>query len=116
MHAGDEETLGQMVQALRHRGPESRGFLRRGSFELGMRRLKIIDLAHGDQPIFNETGDLGVVFNGEIYNYRELRDRLRAKGHEFTTDSDTEVIVHLYEEYGERSVEPGHVRLRRARW
>lgn len=105
MHADDEETLEQMVQALRHRGPESRGFLRRGSFELGMRRLKIIDLAHGDQPIFNETGDLGVVFNGEIYNYRELRDRLRAKGHEFTTDSDTEVIVHLYEEYAERCVE-----------
>ncbi len=98
-----------MVQALcdriTHRGPDSEGIAVAGRVGLGMRRLSIIDLEGGRQPIFNEDGTLAIVFNGEIYNYRELRRDLIQRGHRFATASDTEVIVHLYEEYGERAVE-----------
>jgi len=75
---------------------------------LRMRRLRIIDLNTGDQPIFNEDRSLAIVFNGEIYNYRELRKKLLAKGHRFASASDTEVIVHLYEDFGAEAVNHVH--------
>ena len=85
-----------------HRGPDEDGLLVAPSAVLGMRRLSIIDLSGGRQPVFNETGNVAVVFNGEIYNFRQLRDTLLARGHAFRTNSDTEVIVHAYEEWGEQ--------------
>ena len=97
--------LPAMGEALRHRGPDDDGFLEEGNFGFGMRRLSIIDLKTGHQPIRNEDGNIHVVLNGEIYNYRELIPGLVAKGHTFYTASDTEVIVHLYEEYGTACVE-----------
>jgi len=94
-----------MAAAMRHRGPDEEGFLMREprapGLALGMRRLSIIDLAGGHQPIWNETRDVAVVFNGELYNYRELRERLTLLGHRFTTQSDTEILVHAWEEWGE---------------
>lgn len=93
-----------MCRSLVHRGPDSQGIYTGERVALGIRRLRIIDLFRGDQPIFNEDRSLVVVFNGEIYNYRELRQSLQAKGHRFYTDSDTEVLVHLYEECGEEGV------------
>jgi asparagine synthase (glutamine-hydrolysing) len=96
----DRGVLEAMNETLRHRGPDSDGMHLEGPVGLAMRRLSIIDLAGGDQPISNETGDIHVIQNGEIYNYRELAQELRAKGHSFRTDSDTEVLVHLYEEEG----------------
>jgi asparagine synthase (glutamine-hydrolysing) len=89
-----------MCDAMIHRGPDDDGFHIDGPVALGMRRLSIIDLAGGHQPIFNEDGSVAVVFNGEIYNYRELRAELESKGHRFSTASDTEVLVHLWEEEG----------------
>jgi asparagine synthase (glutamine-hydrolysing) len=91
-----------MTDLIVHRGPDGRGLFQDAAagLALGMRRLSIIDLAGGDQPIWNETGTVGVVFNGEIYNYIELRDELERRGHQFKTHSDTEVLVHGYEEYG----------------
>ena len=89
-----------MTAALRHRGPDEEGFYVEGNIGLGHSRLGIIDLSGGQQPIFNEDRTLSVVFNGEIFNYLELRDLLTKKGHTFYTHSDTEVIVHLYEQYG----------------
>jgi asparagine synthase (glutamine-hydrolysing) len=98
-----EETIRRlqaMCDAILHRGPDSDGrFLGKG-VAMGMRRLSIIDVAGGDQPISNEDGSVTVVFNGEIYNHHRLRRELTAAGHRFTTRSDTEVLVHLYEEYG----------------
>uniref|UniRef100_I2PYJ9 asparagine synthase (glutamine-hydrolyzing) n=1 Tax=Desulfovibrio sp. U5L TaxID=596152 RepID=I2PYJ9_9BACT len=98
-------TLAAMTRSLAHRGPDGEGFYHDafaggGGAFLGHRRLAIIDLATGDQPLFNETRSLAIVFNGEIYNFKELRQELAAKGHVFATQSDTEVIVHLYEELG----------------
>jgi asparagine synthase (glutamine-hydrolysing) len=94
-----------MTAALHHRGPDEDGFLvndpRAPGLALGMRRLSIIDLPGGHQPAWNEAKDVGVVFNGEIYNYRELRERLISLGHTFSTQSDTEVLVHAWEEWGE---------------
>jgi len=90
----------RMCDAITYRGPDDAGYLIEGAVALGMRRLSIIDLAGGQQPIFNEDGTVGVVYNGEIYNYRELRDRLKSLGHSFRTASDTEVIVHLWEQFG----------------
>lgn len=101
----DEEVVKALTLALKHRGPDSTGFYSRGDLHLGITRLRIIDLEHGDQPIFNEIRDKVIVFNGEIYNHRELRETLTAAGHTFSTRTDTEVILHLYEEYGERCVE-----------
>ncbi len=91
----------RMMNGIRHRGPDDEGSLVAPSVALGMRRLSIIDLAGGHQPVFNEAGNIAVVFNGEIYNYQELRGKLAACGHEFRTNSDTEVIVHGYEQWGE---------------
>lgn len=92
--------LKSMADAMVHRGPDDEGFYTSGSVGLGFRRLSIIDLAGGHQPLSNETGTIWIVFNGEIYNYQDLHAELVAKGHIFKTKSDTEVIVHLYEEYG----------------
>src|SRR4051812_11600180 len=93
--------LHRMTNALVHRGPDSCGFWEGMGVSLGMRRLAIIDVATGEQPMFNEDGSIAVVFNGEIYNHFELREALLRTGHKFRTDhSDTEVIVHLYEQYG----------------
>ncbi len=100
----DRNLIEKMTEALYHRGPDSEGFFRSSNLDLGMRRLSIIDLASGDQPIYNESRNKCIVFNGEIYNYRPLRTELIAKGHIFHTTSDTEVIIHLYEEYGELCV------------
>ncbi|MBI1923531.1 asparagine synthase (glutamine-hydrolyzing) [Candidatus Poribacteria bacterium] len=97
----DKNTIQKMCNLMRHRGPDEDGFYLNGNVALGMRRLKIIDLTTGSQPIFNEDGSIAVVFNGEIYNYPDLRQLLFKKGHTFYTKTDTEVIVHLYEEYGE---------------
>ncbi len=104
-HAGAgvaPETLRKMNETLRHRGPDEDGFYYSPDKNLGlaMRRLKIIDLSTGSQPLFNETGDVAVILNGEIYNYIELRADLEKKGHVFKTHSDTESIVHAYEVYG----------------
>lgn len=95
-----ENDIAAMCNAMMHRGPDDAGYLVEGQVALGMRRLSIIDLSGGHQPIFNEDGSIGTVFNGEIYNYRELRQSLEKKGHRFATHSDTEVIVHLYEDVG----------------
>lgn len=89
-----------MADSIRHRGPDDEGLYAGGQAALGHRRLSIIDLHSGHQPITNEDGTVWIVFNGEIYNYRELRRELIARGHRLQTQSDTEVIVHLYEEYG----------------
>jgi asparagine synthase (glutamine-hydrolysing) len=90
----------RMCDSMVHRGPDDAGYLVEGPIALGMRRLSIIDLSGGHQPIFNEDGTVAVFYNGEIYNYLELRAELEAKGHRFATNSDTEVIVHLWEEEG----------------
>lgn len=99
------QVLAQMLQAIFHRGPDEDGTLVCGPLAMGMRRLSIIDLADGTQPMFDESGRYGIVFNGEIYNYRELRNDLLSRGHQLKTHSDTEVIVHLYEELGDQCVE-----------
>ncbi|MFC1631617.1 asparagine synthase (glutamine-hydrolyzing) [Candidatus Omnitrophota bacterium] len=96
----DRKLLERMTAVLTHRGPDADGFYIDDNAGLGVRRLRIIDLATGDQPIYNEDRSLCIVQNGEIYNYQELRAKLRAHGHRFTTQSDTEVILHLYEQYG----------------
>jgi asparagine synthase (glutamine-hydrolysing) len=106
----DHQGLRRMTAAIRHRGPDDEGFYlapeeSQTRVGLGFRRLSIIDLVTGNQPISNEDGSVHVVFNGEIYNYRELRSELETRGHRFATDSDTEVIVHLYEELGSQFVE-----------
>lgn len=98
------ELLHRMMNVIKHRGPDGEGTYRSGSVGLGHRRLSIIDLSTGDQPMCNEDGTVWVVYNGEIYNFTELRDQLISKGHKFKTTSDTEVIVHLYEEIGEDCV------------
>jgi asparagine synthase (glutamine-hydrolysing) len=101
----DAASLERMNAALVHRGPDDQGSIVLGEAGLAMRRLAIIDLARGHQPIANEDSTAWIVFNGEIYNHRELRRDLVARGHVFRTDSDTEVILHLYEERGERCVD-----------
>jgi len=96
----DRELLTRMNDAIRHRGPDDDGFYFSDGVGLAMRRLSIIDLKGGHQPIHNSDRTAWIVFNGEIYNYRELRKQLEARGHRFYTDSDTEAIVHAYDEYG----------------
>jgi asparagine synthase (glutamine-hydrolysing) len=90
-----------MLAAIVHRGPDDEGILAKPGALLGMRRLSIIDLAGGHQPVYNEDGAVGVVFNGEIYNFLQLKQSLETRGHRFRTRSDTEVIVHAYEEWGQ---------------
>jgi asparagine synthase (glutamine-hydrolysing) len=94
-----------MADTIAHRGPDDEGYYVSGPIGLGFRRLSIIDLATGHQPLSNEDGTVWIVFNGEIYNYQDLRTFLQGKGHIFKTQTDTEVIVHLYEEFGEDCVE-----------
>jgi asparagine synthase (glutamine-hydrolysing) len=96
----DKQTLERMARTMVHRGPDGEGFYFDKTAGLAHRRLSIIDLEGGKQPMSNEDGTVWVTFNGEIYNYVELREGLAQKGHRFKTDSDTEVIVHLYEEHG----------------
>jgi asparagine synthase (glutamine-hydrolysing) len=107
-HAVDRATIERMCAAMEHRGPDARGLHVTSQVALGIQRLRVIDLEGGDQPIYNEDGSVVVVLNGEIYNYRELREQLRRRGHRFATAGDTEVIVHLYEEMGPRCVEALH--------
>ncbi len=100
-----EPVLRRMAHVMRHRGPDDEGFLLDGPLGFGHRRLSIIDLAGGHQPLSNEDGRVWIAYNGEIYNYEDLQRDLKAKGHRFRTRSDTETIVHLYEEYGDAFVE-----------
>ena len=96
----DQATIHRMCEAIVHRGPDDEGIFVKAGVGLGMRRLSIIDLAGGHQPVFNEDKTVWIVFNGEIYNFPELRIELEKSGHRFASHSDTEVIVHLYEEFG----------------
>lgn len=98
--SADADLLSRMTRALTHRGPDGEGFYADGPVGLGHRRLSIIDLAGGAQPLSNEDGTVWISFNGEIFNFKDLRRLLEAAGHRFKTESDTECIVHLYEEYG----------------
>src|SRR5438874_6792674 len=100
-----ESDMRQMLAQLRHRGPDEFGILLDGEAGLGSARLSIIDLSGGSQPIANEDESLWIVFNGEIFNYIELRAELEAQGHRFRTSSDTEVILHLFEEHGPACLE-----------
>jgi asparagine synthase (glutamine-hydrolysing) len=95
-----EALLDEMCRVIRHRGPDEQGMMVDETAALGMRRLSIIDLKTGQQPIYDESGNLVIVFNGEIYNFRELKAELEKLGHRFKTNSDTETIVHAYEEFG----------------
>ena len=107
----ERAVLERMAGVLEHRGPDEAGVWRdevSGRCGLGHRRLAIIDRAGGQQPLSNEDGSIWICYNGECYNYRQLRGELEAAGHKFRTQSDTEVIVHLYEEYGYNCVE--HIR------
>lgn len=101
----DERLVRDMAQVIRHRGPDDDGFYMEGPLGLGMRRLSIIDLEGGAQPIAGEAGDVVTVFNGEIYNFRELRRELESHSHVFATRADTEVIVHGYEQWGFAALE-----------
>ncbi len=94
------DIIDRMSARLKHRGPDSQGKFELQHLAFAIRRLSIIDLETGDQPLSNEAGDVTLVFNGEIYNYRELRKELLGRGHRFKTQSDGEVIAHLYEEKG----------------
>ncbi len=109
IHYDGEPVTRQLLQSmndtLRHRGPDGDGYFVDGNIGLAMRRLKIIDIAGSDQPLYNEDRSIALIFNGEIYNYREVRAGLKARGHRFKTDGDGETIVHLYEEYGGGAME-----------
>src|SRR5919198_293445 len=99
-----QDLIARMCSVIRHRGPDDQGALVDNGVALGMRRLSIIDLSTGHQPIHNEDRTVWIVFNGEVYNFRELRRELAAAGHRFYTSSDTEVIVHAYEQWGTGAV------------
>ena len=102
--APDQLEIERMTAAIAHRGPDGVGFLRRDNVALGHRRLAIIDPEGGHQPMSNEDGTLWITYNGEMYNYLELKEELRRKGHEFVTNSDTEVVIHAYQEWGKECV------------
>ena len=95
-----KKDLKNMADRIKHRGPDGEGYFLDDMAALAHRRLAILDLETGDQPIYNEDKDIVVVFNGELYNYKELTEELKEKGHKFTTSTDTEVLVHGYEEWG----------------
>ncbi|MDD5154974.1 MAG: asparagine synthase (glutamine-hydrolyzing) [Candidatus Omnitrophica bacterium] len=101
----ERDAIVSMCESIRHRGPDDKGYILEGNIGLGMRRLSVIDLTRGNQPIPNEDKTLWVILNGEIYNYLDLRSELIKRGHVFSTDSDTEVIVHLYEEKKEKCLD-----------
>jgi len=101
---GEAGQVEKMAEIMRHRGPDDHGVRQEGHYVFAHRRLSIIDLEGGHQPMSNEAGDVWLVYNGEIYNFGELHEELVAKGHTFVTHSDTEVIIHLYEEYGPECV------------
>src|SRR5437764_5835515 len=96
----ERDTLAQINAQIVHRGPDDDGFFVEENVGLAMRRLSIIDVRTGQQPISNEDGSIWIVYNGEIYNHQQLRAELEMKGHHYRSKSDTETIVHLYEEYG----------------
>lgn len=98
--SGNKDTIKKMAKIIEHRGPDSDGYYISDKVSLGFRRLSIIDLNNGSQPIYNEDKDKVIVFNGEIYNYQDLRKDLEGKGHIFASNTDTEVLIHGYEEYG----------------
>lgn len=102
---GANDLLHSMCERMTHRGPDSEGLLVTNGAALGMRRLAIIDLVTGEQPVFNEDKSVAVILNGEIYNYREIRRQLEQRGHSFASQSDTEVLPHLYEEYADQMVQ-----------
>ena len=101
----DRDLLEKMNRAIVHRGPDDDGFYTNANVGLAMRRLSIIDVSGGHQPIHNADSTKWIVFNGEIYNYRELREDLEKRGHSFYTSSDTEAILHLFDEFGPRCLE-----------
>ena len=103
--SGGEAVLYQMCEQMKHRGPDSEGLWLDNSVALGMRRLSIIDLHTGEQPVYSEDKSIVVVMNGELYNFREIRADLEKRGHHFETQTDTEILPHLYEEYGEAMLE-----------
>src|SRR5215472_16545747 len=96
----ERETIGRMARSIAHRGPDDEGYFISGPVGLGFRRLSIIDLAGGHQPMSDAAETVWVIFNAEIYNYKELRAELQSKGHQFRTNSDTEVIIHGYKAWG----------------
>src|SRR6202142_2651883 len=100
-----EAVVREMCDQIVHRGPDDEGILVQDEAGLGMRRLSIIDLSGGHQPVFNEDRSAWIVYNGEIYNFPELRPELEKRGHRFYTKTDTEVIIHLYEEMGAECVQ-----------
>jgi len=100
----ERATVKRMCDLIAHRGPDDEGFHVDNGCAIGMRRLSIIDLSTGHQPIANEDESVWIVFNGEIYEYRELRARLISQGHRFRTQSDTETILHLYEQEGPEAI------------
>ena len=100
----DKDLIKAMCDSLVHRGPDEEGIYIDENVAIGSRRLSIIDLPSGRQPLSNETGNLWITYNGMIYNYLELKKILRERGHYFKTSSDTEVIIHAYEEYGDNCV------------
>src|SRR2546428_13813521 len=102
---GAKELLHAMCERMVHRGPDSEGLMVANGVALGMRRLAIIDLVTGEQPTYNKDKSVAVILNGEIYNYRELRQDLEKRGHSFKSQSDTEVLPHLYEEYADEMVQ-----------
>ena len=100
----DKNTIKKMNEIMRHRGPDDIGYYFDDKISLGVTRLSIIDLKKGKQPMSNEDGNIWIIFNGEIYNYKNIKIFLEERGHEFKTKSDTEVIIHLYEDYKEKCV------------
>src|SRR5580765_8078718 len=101
----DEAVLHSMCETIVHRGPDSEGLWMDDHVALGMRRLSIIDLKTGDQPVYSEDKSVIVMMNGELYNYREVRADLEKRGHKFVTQTDTEIVPHLYQEYGDDFVD-----------
>src|SRR4249919_2647751 len=105
LHLDDSDRVTRMRDVIAHRGPDDAGLFADGQAALGHRRLSIVDLAAGHQPLANEDDSIWIVFNGEIYNHQAVRDVLEPAGHRYKTRSDTETILHAYEEWGDESVE-----------